>query len=68
MISLDAMGGIGGVLLGVGSMAVTAVVARLVRRRIDRRRAQRWQARQPAPSRQVRRAQEKRDRKGRRTG
>jgi hypothetical protein len=63
MISLDAMGGIGGVLLGVGSMVVTAVVARRLRRRIDRRRAEKWQAQQPEPSRQVRRAQEKRDRK-----
>ncbi|XAH22226.1 hypothetical protein AAFF27_19715 [Xylophilus sp. GW821-FHT01B05] len=49
----------GGMVLGAVALVVTAVVVRFIRRRIERRRQAQWLARQPAPSRQVRRAQER---------
>ena len=51
-----------GVLVGVISLVVTALVARWVRRRFDARLARKREAAKPASSRQVRRAQERRKR------
>ncbi|MES2182920.1 MAG: hypothetical protein V4505_00105 [Pseudomonadota bacterium] len=48
-----------GVAIGLVALVVCAVVARLIKRHFERKRRVAWQAQQPAPSRQVRRAQQR---------